>query len=188
MLGKEFPIQKNDVQYNPETQEVTLEREKFDRLVKYVGELVGRVEAAEDSRDVARYRARRAEGILELLEASVQSGATAITDWVGQNSVKQLSERSGIPYATCHRIVTTRLDKTTVGLDQFLKMVEVVGGSETPVASKKKAAGPLVNVLRFSKNAPVFTAGKGQAAGVRRVRSPRLSRAKLKQHGKTEKA
>ncbi len=180
MAGKEFPIQKSDIQYNPETQEVTLGREKFDHLVKYVRDLVSQVEAAEDSRDVARYRARRAEGILELLEAGVQSGATAINDWVEQNSVKQLSERSGIPYATCHRIVTTRLDKTTVGLDQFLKMVEVVGGEKPAIAKKKAGEHLVVNLFRAGKHAETLLGG--------RVRSPRFSRARLKQQGKSEKA
>ncbi len=195
MLGKEFPIKKSDVHYNPETQEVTMDREKFDRLVKYVADLVGQVETAEDSRDVARYRARRAEGIVELLAANVQSGAAAITDWVDQNSVKQLSEQSGIPYATCHRIVNARLEKSTVGLGQFLKMVKVVGGGKTTVTSAKKAAEPFAVMfdMRKEKVVPVMLDMRRkkvvlgtQEERTQAVRSARFGRAKLKQHTKLQ--
>ena len=126
MLGKDFPIQKSDVHYNAETQEVTLPREKFDQLIGFVRELVGQVEAAEDQRDVARYRSRRAEGFLAALEKEVQTGSNAIGDWVDAHSVMQLSQQSGIPYATCHRMVRGQLEKSMVKLRDFFKLIKVV--------------------------------------------------------------
>ncbi len=71
MKDQNLPIAKSDVYYNAATQEVTLRREKFDALIVYVQGLVEQVSAADDERDVAEYRERRAKASESLLQEMV---------------------------------------------------------------------------------------------------------------------
>ena len=137
MLSENFPIQADDVKYNAATQEVTLAREKFDQLIEFVRELIVQMEKAEDARDIAqyetdrseetltRYEAGHAKGLLKGLEQDVQVGSKIIADWVKEHSIVELSQRSGIPYTTCHRMINDRLERSRVELRDFFKLIQV---------------------------------------------------------------
>lgn len=136
MIKEEFPIQKSDVHYDPASQEVTLKREKFDALVKYAQGLLEKLEAAEDSRDLQRYRTRRAErtaDVLQGLTEDVLQGTAAVREWLASptHTISELSDRTGIPYATCHRIVNERLGTPNVEVGHLKKLVAAV--SKRPV-------------------------------------------------------
>lgn len=137
MIANEFPLQKNDVHYNAETKEVTLGRDKFDALIGFVRELVQRVESTEDARDIAGYRARRSEGLLQ----EFRKGAQSIHEYVEANSLSQLARQSEIPYATCYRIVKTGLPESKVEFGDFLKLIEVAEGGQPHAARMKPKAG-----------------------------------------------
>jgi len=130
VTSKAFPLEKNDIQYNPMSEEVSIKREKFDAFVKYVQELQEKLEAAEDARDVAQYRARK-EGktadVLQALAEDVFQGTAAIRGWLASgHSLQELSTRTGIPYATCHRIVNERLGTPNVEIGHLQKMIAAV--------------------------------------------------------------
>ena len=140
-VGREFPIGKSDIHYNPQTQEVTLRREKFDGLVSFVRELVADLERLHDQRDIARYQARRAQAaasIFECLVHDVEAGSLAIANWVSTHSIKQLSERTGIPYATCHRIITERLKASTIEVGDLAKLLHATEESAQQVSTRKQ--------------------------------------------------
>jgi CheY-like chemotaxis protein len=132
MIMENFPIKKDDIRYDPSSQEVTLKREKFDAFVKYVRELEEKLEASEDARDVANYRARKAENtsdVFQALNEDVLEGTTAVREWLGssRHTIRELSLRTKIPYATCHRIVNERLGTPNVEIGHLRKMISVVG-------------------------------------------------------------
>ncbi|HEV2964256.1 MAG TPA: hypothetical protein VG649_20685, partial [Candidatus Angelobacter sp.] len=58
----------------------------------------------------------------------VQAGSETITAWVKAHSILELSQRSGIPYTTCHRIVNDRLQRSSVALRDFFALMQVVAG------------------------------------------------------------
>lgn len=134
MKDQNLPIAKSDVYYNAATQEVTLRREKFDALIVYVQGLVEQVSAADDERDVAEYRERRAKASESLLQEMVadvtQLAAKSVSRWLESHSIRQLSERSGIPYATCHRIVNERLGGSKIDMETLGKLARAIGPSE----------------------------------------------------------
>lgn len=127
---KIFPLEKGDIQYNPTSEEVSIKREKFDVFVKYVQELQEKLEAAEDARDVAQYRARKAgktADVLEALTEDILQGTDAVREWLASgHTLQELSARTGIPYATCHRIVNERLGTPNVEIGYLQKMIAAV--------------------------------------------------------------
>lgn len=131
VAAKTFPLEKGDIQYNPTSEEVSIKREKFDVFVKYVQELQEKLEAAEDARDVAQYRARK-EGktadVLQALTEDVVESTAAVRSWLGSpgHTLQKLSERAGIPYATCHRIINERLGTPNVEIGHLQRMVAAV--------------------------------------------------------------
>jgi hypothetical protein len=131
MFNAEFPIEKSDITYDPEKQEVTLKREKFDALIEFVGSLLARLEDVEDQRDIESYRARRAEvsaGVMENLLREVDGAREAVHQWLNErgHSILELSKRAGIPYATCYRIIRERLATDDMEIGKLAKIVEVV--------------------------------------------------------------
>jgi CheY-like chemotaxis protein len=135
-MTKTFPLEKSDIQYDPSSEEVSLKREKFDALVKYIQGLEEKLEAAEDARDVAQYRARKAgktADVLQVLTEDVVKGTAAVRDWLGSgHTLLELSERTGIPYATCHRIVSERLGTPNLEIGYLQKMVSAVSRDRRP--------------------------------------------------------
>jgi CheY-like chemotaxis protein len=131
VTAREFPLEKGDIQYNPTSEEVSIKREKFDAFVKYVQELQDRLETAEDARDVAQYRARK-EGktadVLQALTEDIAESTAAVRSWLGSpgHTLQELSERTGIPYATCHRIINERLGTPNVEIGHLQRMVAAV--------------------------------------------------------------
>lgn len=129
MKSMNLPFDKKDVHYDASKGEVSLKREKFDELIRFVRDLLDQVQEAEDSRDTALSRQRRAEVAADLLTTYSHLTAEAgkcVQVWVEQNTIQELSRRSGIPYATCHRIVRERLQSGEVELGLLGKILKVV--------------------------------------------------------------
>src|SRR5882762_9814088 len=136
-ITKAFPLEKNDIQYNPSSEEVSMKRAKFDAFVKYAQALEEKLEAAEDARDVANYRARKAgktADVLQALTEDVLKGTAAVRTWLGEPShtLLELSTRTGIPYATCHRIVNERLGTPNVEIGHLQQMISAVSRDRRP--------------------------------------------------------
>ncbi len=131
MLTKGFPLEKSDIQYDPDKQEVTLKREKFDAMIEFMRALAERVEAAEDEKDIESYRARRAEAsgdvLTSLLSLAEEAGGN-VERWLEapEHSIRELSQRAGVPYATCYRIITERLKTDKIGIGELAKFLKVV--------------------------------------------------------------
>jgi CheY-like chemotaxis protein len=139
MTSKTFPLDKSDIHYDPSSEDVSIKREKFDAFVKYVQALEEKLEAAEDERDVAKYRARKAgktADVLQALTEDVVKGTAAVREWLGSPShtLLELSTRTGIPYATCHRIVNERLGTPNIEIGHLKKMVLAVSRDRRPFA------------------------------------------------------
>lgn len=131
MKNTKFPLEKSDIHYDPTTEEVSLKRDKFDAFVKYAGGLLEELESAEDAADFADFQARKAEKTSNLLQAlleDVAHGTAAIRRWLDSpnHSIRELSEKTGIPYATCYRIVNERLGTQDVEIGELNKMIAVV--------------------------------------------------------------
>ena len=130
MLGKDFPVTKSDVHYNSETREVTLKREKYDALVEYIRGLVRQLAATEDERDIAQYRARRANMservVQQMLQDSVVAASQSVSQWLESHSIRELSKRTGISYATCYRIVNERMGTLQMDVGNLSKFVDAV--------------------------------------------------------------
>lgn len=131
MLTKGFPLEKADIQYDPEKQEITLKREKFDAMIEFMRTLVERVEAVEDEKDIESYRIRRAEATGDVLQSFLsmaQEAGGSVERWLQapEHSIRELSQRSGVPYATCHRIITERLKTDKIGIGELAKLLKVV--------------------------------------------------------------
>lgn len=128
---KVLPLEKTDIHYDPSSEEVSIKRDKFDAFVKYVQTLEEKLEAAEDARDVAQYHARKAGMTADLLEGLIQvvdQATAAIRAWLSspEHTLQQLSERTRIPYATCHRIVNERLGTESLEFGYLQKMLSAV--------------------------------------------------------------
>lgn len=139
IMTKTFPLDKSDIHYDSGSEEVSMKREKFHAFVKYVQELEEKLEAAEDARDVAKYRARKAGKTADALQAlteDVLKGTAAVREWLRSPShtILDLSKRTGIPYATCHRIVNERLGTPNVEIGHLKKMVSAVSRDRRPFA------------------------------------------------------
>lgn len=150
----DFPLRKEDIQYDPQREEVTVPRGKFDAFVRYVQALEEKLEAAEDERDVAEYRAQKAgktADVLSLLIQNVEKATVAIRQWLEApgHSLMELAERSRIPYATAHRIVNERLGTPKIEMGYLQSMVAAVGRVSPNI--------PLgVSSAVSSKEAPLF--------------------------------
>jgi CheY-like chemotaxis protein len=151
MLSQDIPISKQDVQYNPDTQEVTLKREKFDALISFMRDLVERQQRADDLKDIAEYRVRKAESsdtVFSTIMKDLHLGWEIVDKWLKSHSIKDLSERTGIPYATCYRIVTERRPTRKVSVDAFAKLVKAASGSISAVAVKDRAIEERAGLIR----------------------------------------
>lgn len=132
-MDKTLPIQKTDIQYNSEAQEVTLKREKFDALMRYVRDAMKELDEAEEDREIAEYQRRRAsasESIFKIIVDDLEFAYKAISGWVEEHSIQELSTRSGVPYATCHRIVETRLKEGNVSMKQLQSLFAAIEPKE----------------------------------------------------------
>jgi hypothetical protein len=147
VLEKEFPVSRNDVRYNSDTQEVTLEREKFDALMQYVRGLGEQLAAAEDDRDIERYRVRRANAsakvVHEILKDAISAASLSVSRWLEENSILELSRRTGISYPTCYRMVKERLGTGEMDVEALSTMVNAIASGE-PAVSKPRGKGRIV--------------------------------------------
>lgn len=145
-----FPLEKSDIHYDPAREEVSIPREKFDAFVHYVAGLQEKLEAAEDARDVAQYRAQKAgktADVLECLIRDVQNARAAIREWLrAGKTVQELSDRTGIPYATCHRVVNERLGSEKLEIGHLQKMVAAI-----PASGRVLAGSVAKHVPRFGR-------------------------------------
>lgn len=122
-----IPFEKKDVHYDSEKKEVSLSVEKFDALVQFVQDLLHRVEEAEDSAGIFRYRAREAEASASVLQSAFEKVRGEVSEWLGSDhTIRELAERAGIPYATCYRIVKERLEKGSSADTGDLQKIEVI--------------------------------------------------------------
>jgi hypothetical protein len=107
-----FPFAKKDLHYDPARKEVSLSVENFDALVKFMQELVDRAETAEDNAGVFRYRLRESQATAGILAAAFEQVKDQLRGWLAaSHTIRELATRTGIPYATCYRIVKERLEK-----------------------------------------------------------------------------
>jgi CheY-like chemotaxis protein len=132
MLGKDYPLTKDDIHYDPDKQEVTLKREKFDALIGFVKEMLANTNAVEDERDIASYRARKAEATSSVFESLMEKVSEASGDvqaWLAspEHTILDLSQRTGIPYATCHRIVRERIGTPELEVGHLAKLAKAIG-------------------------------------------------------------
>lgn len=151
-MTKTLPLEKGDIHYDPSSEEVSIKREKFDAFVKYVQTLEEKLEAAEDARDAAQYRARKAGKTADLLEAlteDVLAGTAAIRDWLSSpgHTLQELSERTGIPYATCHRIVNERLGTGGLEFGYLQRMLSSVSRGKAPFTREGERSPRFERVL-----------------------------------------
>src|SRR5215471_14488777 len=108
----EFPFDKKDIHYDAAKKEVSLSVEKFDALVKFMQELVERMETAEENAGVFRYRMTEAQATAGVFSAALERVKDELRDWLSaSHTIRELALRTGIPYATCYRIVKDRLEK-----------------------------------------------------------------------------
>jgi len=106
-----FPFDKKDVHYDASKKEISLSVEKFDALVKFIQELVDRVETAEENAGVSRYRMKEAQATAGVLAAAFEQVKGDLREWLGaSHNIRELAIRTGIPYATCYRIVKERME------------------------------------------------------------------------------
>jgi CheY-like chemotaxis protein len=80
----------------------------------------------------------------------VGKASAAIREWLGApgHSLLELSERSGISYATCHRIVNERLGTQKIEIGHLQKMVAAIArGGSLPVAVSSKEGTRFKRVL-----------------------------------------
>jgi len=152
MTDIKFPLEKKDIHYDPSTQDVSMKREKFDAFVKYVEELQEKLESTKDAADFERFDARKAKdssNLLRDLVEYVEEGTVAIREWLSSDghSISELSRRTGISYATCHRIVTERLEGPSMGVGQLTEMVAAVLPDRKAATPAHHAYGQVRSVL-----------------------------------------
>lgn len=123
-----LPLSKDDVQYDAAKGEVSLRREKFDQLMRFVQGLMAEAQEAEDARDTARARLRRARvetNIVTAYASVVAEAKQKVRQWLDENTIQELVNRTKIPYATCYRIVHERLPQSKVDLATFGEILKV---------------------------------------------------------------
>jgi hypothetical protein len=122
-----IPFEKKDVHYDSGKKEVSLSVEKFDALVKFIQDLLHRVEEAEDRAGIFRYRAREAQASASVLQSAFEKVRGEVSEWLASDhTIQELADRAGIPYATCYRIVKERLAKGSSADTGDLQKIEVV--------------------------------------------------------------
>ncbi|HKT46620.1 MAG TPA: helix-turn-helix transcriptional regulator [Candidatus Acidoferrales bacterium] len=138
----EFPIEKEDIRWG--AKEVTMERGKFEALLHYLQDVSERLVQAEDELSFQRHDTRKAEKAADVflgLSASLSETKQAIQKWLDdpKNSIQELSRRTGIPYATCHRIVTERLEDARIETGQLQKLAKAVAGTARLQATTQRS-------------------------------------------------
>lgn len=122
-----IPFEKKDVHYDSGKKEVSLSVEKFDALVKFIQDLLHRVEEAEDRAGIFRYHAREAQASTSVLQSAFEKIRGEVSEWLASDhTIQELADRAGIPYATCYRIVKERLAKGSSADTGDLQKIEVV--------------------------------------------------------------
>jgi hypothetical protein len=132
-MNLKLPFGKKDVHYDSLKGEVSLKREKFDELMQFVRDLLEEAQGLENERDTARSRRRRAEGAAQLYAELVEDANRGVEQWLEGNSIQELSRETGIPYATCHRMVRRQLGRAEITMDALGKILRVVA----PAGRKK---------------------------------------------------
>ncbi len=139
----EFPIEKSDIRWGKD--EVTMKRAKFTALIKHLQEVSQRLVEAEDELSFQRHDARQAEteaNVFLGLSASLSETEAGIRRWLKnpKNSIQELRRRTGIPYATCHRIITERLATAQVETGQLKKLARAIGEEPEGKSGPQSAA------------------------------------------------
>lgn len=148
--SKELPLKKEDIHYDPASGEVSIKREKFDRLMQFLRDTLEQAQAAENARDTARSRQRRAEAgsVVTAYADIVDEANRSVVAWLHQNPIQELSRRTGIPYATCHRIVNERLPKAQIEVETLGTILRAVHQEKAATArTAKRAASPVNRVI-----------------------------------------
>ena len=143
MKTKQLPLKQNDVTYDSASRRVTLTPQKFDELMAFVQELLEERQMAENARDTARARQRRAETAADVVTAYaeiVEEAAQRVHRWLDENTIQELSRRSRIPYASCHRIVRERLRSGQVEVGTLEKILRVVNEDTAEMMQPPDAA------------------------------------------------
>ncbi len=140
---REFPIEKSDIHWG--TEEVTMERDKFEALIGYLQDVSQRLVEAEDELSFQRYDTRKAEKAADVflgLSASLSETEEGIQRWLAdpKNSIQELSRRTEIPYATCHRIVTERLADARIETGQLKKLAKAIGEKSVAKGASRSPA------------------------------------------------
>jgi hypothetical protein len=137
MKSRKLPFEKKDIHYDSVRGEVSLKREQFDALIRFVQELLLEAQENENARDTAISRGRSAEAAANVVTAYadiVEKANKTIRNWVGRNTIQELSRRSGIPYASCHRIVRERLQSAEIDVGTLGKILRAVQPDVTEAA------------------------------------------------------
>lgn len=128
-MKTKLPLKQSDVTYDPASRRVTLTPQKFDELIKFIQELLEQAQTAENARDTARSRQRRQEAAADVVTAYAQILEEAnrnVEAWLSANSIQELSRRTKIPYASCHRIIRERLRSGEVEVGALGKILQAV--------------------------------------------------------------
>jgi predicted transcriptional regulator len=174
MNTKQLPFEKSDIHYDTTKGEVSLKREKFDELIRFVQDLLKEAEQTENERDTARSRQRRAAQTADVVTAYadfMEEANSGIQHWLENNTIQELSRRTGIPYASCYRIVRERLGSAQITVDTLGKILKVVGpsASNSPAVSlfvcgAKGAWKSLIEQYKAAGRVGVITASTGEDA------------------------
>jgi chromosome condensin MukBEF ATPase and DNA-binding subunit MukB len=161
MAELKIPFDKNDVKYDAAKKEVSLSIEKFDALVHFIQDLLGRIERAEDTESILDYRLEEMNAENSVLQAVFQKVRKDVGAWLGsEHTIRELANRTGIPYATCHRIVKDRLEKgESVDTGDLMK-IEVVVSEDL----KKARAEVGEDIVLLSRPGEAETAGDAEKA------------------------
>jgi hypothetical protein len=163
-----IPFDKNDVRYDAARKEVSLSVQKFDALVHFIQALLQRIESAEDLEGVLRYRLNEFDAENSLLQSVFQKVRKDVSAWLGsEHTIRELANRTGIPYATCYRIVKDRLEKgESVDTGNLVKIEAVVSED-----LKKIRAGIGDYVVLLPRPGESETAGEAQSQWNEKSRS-----------------
>lgn len=126
-MNLKVPFDKTDVQYDAGKGEVSLKREKFDELMLFVRGLVEEMQEMENERDTARARQKRSTAAADRYTELLEEANRNVGHWLKSGSIQELSRLTGIPYATCHRIVSGRLKSAEVTVSNLGKILKAVG-------------------------------------------------------------
>jgi hypothetical protein len=128
-MNLKIPFDKSDVHYDASKGEVSLKREKFDELMRFVRDLLEETRETENERDTARARQKRSAALADQYAELLQDASRSVERWLKSNSIQELSRRTEIPYATCHRIVSERLNSAEVTVGNLGKILKAMGSS-----------------------------------------------------------